>query len=89
MPNDDSLFVSPANGKVIAVIPYDEALKTTELYKKHNIVLENWTEGFGTGATLISIMMTPLDVHYQKAPLASTLLEQKYVKGEFLNAMKK
>lgn len=78
MPNDDSLFVSPANGKVIAIIPFDEHLTSTELYKKHNIVLDDWTKGFSTGATLVSIMMTPLDVHYQKAPLASTLQELKY-----------
>lgn len=89
VPNDNSLFVSPANGKIIAIIPYDEALKSTELYKKHNVVLDDWTEGFSTGATLISIMMTPLDVHYQKAPLAAKLLSEHYQPGLFLNAMKK
>lgn len=89
VPNDDSLFVSPANGKVIAIIPFDEHLTSTELYKKHNIVLDDWTKGFSTGATLVSIMMTPLDVHYQKAPLASTLQELKYQPWRFLNAMKK
>ena len=75
IPDNDQLFVSPANGKIIAIIPFDENLTKTELYKKHNVVLDDWTKGFSSGATLVSIMMTPLDVHYQK--------------GRFLNAMKK
>lgn len=89
IPDNDQLFVSPANGKIIAIIPFDENLTQTELYKKHNVVLDDWTEGFSSGATLVSIMMTPLDVHYQKAPLESTLIESYYEKGRFLNAMKK
>ena len=31
--------------------------------------------------------MTPLDIHYQRAPLASTLISQKYIPGKFLNAV--
>ena len=89
IPDNDELFVSPANGKIIAIIPFDENLKKTELYKKHNVVLDDWTKGFSSGATLISIMMTPLDVHYQKAPLESTLIDTYYEKGRFLNAMRK
>lgn len=34
-------------------------------------------------------MMTPLDVHYQKAPLAAKLIKEDYEEGSFLNAMKK
>ena len=33
-------------------------------------------------------MMTPLDVHYQKAPLASQLISKSYKPGSFLNVMK-
>ena len=46
IPNNDQLFVSPANGKIIAIIPFDENLTQTELYKKHNVVLDDWTKGF-------------------------------------------
>lgn len=89
VPNDDTLFVSPANGKIIAIINQDE-LKTGEskLYKANKEVIDDRTTGFGSGATLISIMMTPLDVHYQKAPLASKLIEETYEEGRFFNAMK-
>lgn len=89
IPNDDNLFISPANGKIIAIIKQDD-LKghKAELYKKNNKVIDNWTEWFSSGATLISIMMTPLDVHYQKAPTKATMLSEEYMKGRFLNAMK-
>ena len=89
VPNDDTMFVSPANGKIIAIIKQDE-LKNhkTELYKENKKVINDWTEGFSSGATLISIMMTPLDVHYQKAPMGSTMIDEVYVAGRFWNAMR-
>jgi len=88
IPNDDSLFVSPANGKIIAIIHQEDLInKNTELYKENNVVIDDWTEGF-TGATLVSIMMTPFDVHYQKAPTKATLIAQNYEEGYFYNAMK-
>ncbi|PID34882.1 MAG: phosphatidylserine decarboxylase family protein [candidate division SR1 bacterium] len=89
IPNDNTKFVSPANGEIIAIIRYDEKLKTTTLYKKNNVVLDDWRADFETGATLISIMMTPMDVHYQKAPLSSKFLTSEYKAGNFFNAMKK
>lgn len=91
VPHDNKLFVSPANGKIIAIIHQDQLLLEsigTGLYKDNNKVIEDWTEGFNSGATLISIMMTPRDVHYQKAPLEAKFLSKKYVAGRFFNAMK-
>lgn len=89
IPNDNTLFVSPANGKIIAIIKQDD-LKghKAELYKNNNKVIDNWTEWFSSWATLVSIMMTPLDVHYQKAPMEAKMLEEEYVKGRFWNAMR-
>ena len=84
VPNDDTMFVSPANGRIIAIIKQDE-LKDhkAELYKENKKVINDWTEGFSSGATLISIMMTPLDVHYQKAPMGSRMIDEVYVAGRF------
>lgn len=88
IPNDDNLFVSPANWKIIAIIHQDELTSQhSELYKNNNIVIDDWTEWF-SWATLVSIMMTPLDVHFQKAPLSSTLIKQDYQEWYFYNAMK-
>jgi phosphatidylserine decarboxylase len=36
---------------------------------------------------MVSIMMTPLDVHYQRSPNNATLIEEVYVKWKRLNAM--
>jgi phosphatidylserine decarboxylase len=38
---------------------------------------------------MVSIMMTPLNVHYQRAPSNATLIEQTYVPGKKKNAMRK
>ncbi|MDR0369795.1 MAG: phosphatidylserine decarboxylase [Candidatus Peribacteria bacterium] len=38
---------------------------------------------------MVSIMMTPLNVHYQRAPTSATLISQDYVSGFKKNAMKK
>ncbi len=91
VPHNNKFFVSPANGKIIAIIHQDQLIQEslgTGLYKENNKVIEDRTEGFASGATLISIMMTPRDVHYQKAPLEAKNLSKKYVAGRFFNAMK-
>lgn len=89
VPNDDTLFVSPANGKIIAILNQDELREgENKLYKENKEVIDDRTAGFWSGATLISIVMTPLDVHYQKAPLASKLIQETYEEGRFFNAMK-
>lgn len=89
IPNNENLLVSPANWKIISIIQQNN-LDTNhkELYKAHKKVIDDWTEWF-TWATLISIMMTPMNVHYQKAPTKSTLISQKYQKWHFYNATKK
>ena len=37
---------------------------------------------------MVSIMMTPMDVHYQRSPNNATLIEEKYVRWKKRNAMK-
>ena len=88
VPHDDSLFVSPANWTIIKVIHQDDLTDwDTELYKENNVVIDDWTNGF-SGATLVSIMMTPMDAHFQKAPLESKLIDQQHHKWHFFNATK-
>ena len=88
IPHKSKLFVSPANWKVIAIIRQDELTdKNSALYKENDVVIDDWTEGF-SWATLVSIMMTPFDVHFQKAPTDATLMAQNYEEGYFYNAMK-
>jgi phosphatidylserine decarboxylase len=86
IPNDPDVVVSPADGKIIAII--ENPTEDTVLYKNHRRVLDRFVDGLGEGATMVSIMMTPLNVHYQRAPSDAMLLEQVYVVGRKRNAMK-
>ena len=88
IPHDDKLFVSPANWRIIAIIRQkDLKNKKLELYKENDVVIDDWTDWF-KWATLVSIMMTPFDVHFQKAPTTATLIGQNYEEWYFYNAMK-
>lgn len=87
IPNNESIFVSPANWKIIAII--ENPTEDEILYKNHNAVLDNFISWIWSWATMVSIMMTPLDVHYQKAPNTATLIKQEYFPWKKHNAMKK
>ena len=86
VPNEQNLFVSPANWEIIAIIknPTDHTI----IYKDNNQVLDHFIDWIGSGATMVSIMMTPMDVHYQRSPNNATLIEEKYVRWKRRNAMK-
>ena len=86
VPNNSDLFVSPANGEIIAII--ENPTEETVLYKNNKKVLNNFIEWIWSWATMVSIMMTPLNVHYQRSPNNATLIEQIYVKWSKRNAMK-
>jgi phosphatidylserine decarboxylase len=86
VPNDQNLFVSPANWEIIAII--ENPTEDTVIYKDNNHVLDHFIDGIGSWATMVSIMMTPLNVHYQRSPNDATLIEEKYVRWKRRNAMK-
>jgi phosphatidylserine decarboxylase len=85
IPKGDDLLISPANGKIIAILEVEKDSVLVE--KKHRPVLNSMLKGFGKKATMISIMMTPMHVHYQRAPYDALLIEQNYKQGKFLNAV--
>ncbi len=88
VPDDNSVFVSPANWTIIKVIKQNDLTDwNTELYKQNNVVIDNWTRWF-SWATLVSIMMTPFDAHFQKAPLLAKLVKQHHHEWHFFNATK-
>lgn len=86
VPYDENVFVSPANWEIIAIIknPTDH----TVIYKGNNEVLDHFIDWIGKWATMVSIMMTPMNVHYQRSPNNATLIEEKYVRWRKRNAMK-
>jgi len=65
-PQDASLVVSPADGRVTRV-------KSIE-------------DGNPQAATLVSIFLSPLDVHINRAPIAGEITNITYTRGKFLMA---
>lgn len=61
-PADDSLVVSPADGRVTRV--------------------QRLAEG-ETSPTLVSIFLSPFDVHINRAPISGEVLDVTYTKGRF------
>jgi len=86
IPNNKDIFVSPANGEIIAII--ENPTDNTIIYKDNNEVLDHFIDWIGEWATMVSIMMTPLNVHYQRSPNNATLIEEKYVRWKKRNAMR-
>ncbi|MCB9809803.1 phosphatidylserine decarboxylase [Candidatus Peribacteria bacterium] len=85
IPLNQTHFLSPANGTVILIEPWEGEQLTIE--KGARGALRTWTDGVDTHGTLVSIQMTPLNVHYQRLPLTTTLVEKHYVPGNTQNAM--
>jgi len=77
MPKWEDIFLSPANGQIVAVIK--NPTENTILYKGENEVLDNFIEWLGTWTTMVSIAMTLTNVHYQRSPNNATLINQEYV----------
>ncbi|MCF7830723.1 phosphatidylserine decarboxylase [Candidatus Gracilibacteria bacterium] len=85
IPLEENVFVSPANGKVVNIIHWDKEQLAIE--KDKNKALEVFTGDVGERGALVSISMNLHNVHYQRAPIASTLISKKHEEGKFLNAV--
>ena len=89
--NDNSKFISPANGKIVQILERDNNKNNNNqipVIKKHYQAFKTFTDDVADSGYLISIMMTPLDVHYQRAPLSAKLIKQTHTDWKFLNAIK-
>lgn len=85
IPNNPTVFVSPANGKVVSVKKWTaaELIET----KEDNGAIKVWTGDVDTAGTIVSIQMTPMDVHYQRAPQAGKVVSELHTEGDFNNAI--
>ena len=85
IPHNPSVFVSPANGKVVSVKRWN-----TESLREHKGdmgFINVWTKDVDTAGIIISIQMDPTNVHYQRAPTDAKLISEKYTTGSFHNAV--
>ncbi len=67
-PEDESLIVSPADGRVTRV--------------------EKLSPGEAQSPTVVSIFLSPFDVHVNRSPVAGRVLDVAYTKGRFMIATK-
>lgn len=83
-PEGDNL-VSPADGKVLEVLEFTKNHVT--LYKGNHRLLgliKTITSDVAEDGYIVSIFMSPLDVHYNRAPIAGKVLSVKQTPGKFL-----
>jgi len=81
-------IISPAQGKISSITEITPN-KIAEIQKGKNRIKVWLDDTIKDSGWLISIVMTPLDVHFQKAPIAGTIKMVKWTKGKHRNALSK
>jgi phosphatidylserine decarboxylase len=77
-------LVSPADGKVIKIIEYNKEGIMVEkgVFGRISIFAKDVApEGY-----LVSIFLSPLDVHINRAPMSGEVIYAKHYRGKFFNA---
>ncbi len=82
---DNAIIYSPANGRVIDVFDSKEAV--LQCYKADRQACEVLVNDVWDNVSVIVIMLTLWDVHYQRMPTSARVLNQVYAPGTFLNAV--
>lgn len=89
IPKATRSIVSPANGTVAVVQRFDTTKSKTLKAKKWNRgSVEFLARDVAKKGWFVLIVMTPLNVHYQRAPFAGNVIGTLYAKGKFHNAVK-
>lgn len=85
IPKNNSIFVAPANGKIVSVNKWNA--ESISVNKGELGVINVWTKDVDTAGTIISIQMDPTNVHFQRAPVDGNVVLHKHTKGSFNNAV--
>lgn len=85
IPYDDTLLVSPANGRIVSISDWDGTF--CQIDKGDDGRVEAWTQDVGSRGYIISIQLGLMDVHYQRAPGSGTVISSQYTPGAFDNAL--
>jgi phosphatidylserine decarboxylase len=80
--------ISPANGKVVRIVEFDGGKNTIDVRKGVLGRLKVLTKDVVDKGYLIVIMMTPLNVHFQKSPVEGVVESIRYRRGKFMNAVR-
>ena len=77
-------IVAPADGRIISIIKTSE--KDISVKKGLLGKIMVLTKGIAKECYVISIFMSPFDVHINRAPIAGTITSIKHTKGKFFEA---
>jgi phosphatidylserine decarboxylase len=80
-----NIIICPADGKINRIMHLDE--KNFELRKGALGRFQTVSGDVAPRTIIISIVMTPLNVHVQRAPINGRVVDIRYVKGRFENAI--
>ena len=83
IPEGDNI-VSAADGRIIRII--DTSNKTIEVKKGFTGKIRTLTRDVAKECYVISIFMSPLDVHINRAPISGKIKYIKHTKGSFFKA---
>lgn len=84
-PEDPDVIISPADGKVIEVLEFSGT--EIKLYKGQKRLLgliNTLTRDVAKNGYIVSIFMSPLDVHHNRSPIDGTIKSVVHTKGKFL-----
>ncbi len=82
---EGNVVVSPADGKVIAIVPFTQ--NHADMFKGNHRILgkiSTLTNDVAPSGYIVSIFMSPLDVHYNRAPIAGTITSINHSDGKLL-----
>jgi len=84
-PQEEDIIVSPADGKVIEILEYKD--KHVKLFKgdhRYLGLINTLTNDVANNGYIISIFMSPLDVHHNRAPISGEVASVQHHDGKFL-----
>jgi len=84
IPKDPHLIVSPANGKVIAILHEEDAILD---FVKKGIENEMYIPKIQPPYQAVVIEMNIWNVHAQRSPLTGVVEDKRFVPGKFANAV--
>ncbi|MDQ5886380.1 MAG: phosphatidylserine decarboxylase [Patescibacteria group bacterium] len=85
IPQAENIIVSPADGKVIAILEFKD--KQVQLYKgdhRYLGLINTLTSDVSTDGYIISIFMSPMDVHHNRTPINGEVISVQHHDGKFL-----
>ncbi|MEM4755844.1 MAG: phosphatidylserine decarboxylase [Candidatus Woesearchaeota archaeon] len=85
IPNNDA---KKNETKAAPVPSVTQALDDAVVIEKGLGTLTVWSHDVAQEGYIVSIFMSPMDVHYNRAPIQGTVLEQQHVPGKFFKADK-